>query len=285
MGYRTREMAQVVGLTGAQVRSYVYHGLLAPGRGSRREYQYSFTDLMLLRIGSRLARHGVPIGRVASALHALRGQLPEGIPLSSVELDALGDTVLARDESGLWDPESRQQYFTFASSLHQTNDVESGPDEPMPVVVPLALASRRVAQLDVEPAVWYERALRLEESEPDAAIEAYRRVLSLDPTDADARANVGRLLHEAGRVVEAEEEFRLALQHDPRHATASFNLGVSLEDSGRWEQARDAYLRALDLDPDLEVAHYNLSGVFEKLGDQTSAVRHLAEYKGLRSHS
>ena len=72
MGYRTRELAQVVGLTGAQVRSYVYKGLLEPSRGSRREYQYSFHDLMLLRIGTRLARGGVPLTRIAAALHALK---------------------------------------------------------------------------------------------------------------------------------------------------------------------------------------------------------------------
>jgi tetratricopeptide (TPR) repeat protein len=278
MGYRTRELAQVVGLTGAQVRSYVYNGLLEPLRGSRREYHYSFTDLMLLRIGSRLARNGVRAGRVASALHALRGQLPDGIPLSSVDLETLGDTVLARDDQGLWDPESQQQYFGFAGTDLSVDESAKG-DEPMPVVVPFALASRRVAQLDVEPAVWYERALALEENDAEAAIEAYRHVLALDPTDADARANVGRLHHEAGRIEEAEQEFRLALVHDPCHATAAFNLGVTLEDGGRLQPARDAYLRALELDPELAVAHYNLSGIAEQLGDKAGAVRHLSEYK------
>jgi tetratricopeptide (TPR) repeat protein len=278
MGYRTRELAQVVGLTGAQVRSYVYNGLLAPLRGSRREYHYSFTDLVLLRIGSRLARNGVRAGRVASALHALRGQLPDGIPLSSVDLETLGDTVLARDDQGLWDPESQQQYFGFAATDLPLDESAKG-REPMPVVVPFALASRRVAQLDVEPAVWYERAMALEEDDAEAAIEAYRHVLALDPTDADARANVGRLHHEAGRIEEAEQEFRLALVHDPCHATAAFNLGVTLEDGGRLQPARDAYLRALELDPELAVAHYNLSGIAEQLGDKAAAVRHLSEYK------
>lgn len=283
MGYRTRELAQVVGLTAAQVRSYVYHGLLDPARGSRREYQYSFTDLMLLRIGSRLAREGTPVGRIASALHALRSQLPEDVPLSAVQLESLGDRVLARDERGLWDPESQQQYFAFASQESDNDEAEPAVEEPLPVVVPLALASRRVVQLDVEPAAWYERALSLEEEDPSAAIDAYRQVLALDPTDADARANVGRLLHEAGRVDEAEQEFRLALEHDPAHATAAFNLGVALEDGGRLVPARSAYRRALELDPDLAVAHFNLAGVCEKLGDKPAAVRHLADYKRLLS--
>jgi len=237
---------------------------------------------MLLRIGNRLARRGISVTRVASALHALKVQLPKGVPLSSIDLAALGDTVLARDDSGLWDPESQQQYFGFAARDEDSTD-EDAPGNPLPVVVPLPLASRRVAQLDVEPAAWYERALELEEADAEAAIKAYRHVLALDPTDADARANVGRLLHEAGRVDEAEQEFRLALEHDPNHATASFNLGVALEDGSRLEASRDAYVCALELDPELAVAHYNLSGVCERLGDKPGAVRHLAEYKRLRS--
>lgn len=279
MGYRTAELAQVVGLTERQVRSYVYRGLLAPHRGGRQEYQYSFQDLVVLRVGSKLARARIPFRRIAAALTALRHSLPEDTPLSAVEVEALGDAILVRDGSGVWAPETGQQYFGFA--LDPETETE-GEAEPLPVVVPMPWKAGRVAQTDLEPAVWYERALRAEDrDDPLEAADAYRRVLALDPSDADARANLGRLLHEAGHLAEAEEEFRAALRHDPAHATAAFNLGVALEDRACLDEAAAAYRRALDLDGDLASAHYNLAGVLEALGDRAGAFRHLQSYRRL----
>jgi len=281
MGYRTAELAQVVGLSERQVRSYVYRGLLAPDRGARREYQYSFQDLVVLRVGSRLARAKIPLRRIAAALMTLRSQLPDGTPLSAVDVDAFGDTVLVRDPDGVWDPESGQRYFGFALG-GSPNVTKEQTASPLPVVVPLPLRARRVVQTDVEPAAWYERALAAEDAgDWKQAAHAYRTVLALDPSDSDARANLGRMLHEAGQVAEAEAEFRLALEHDPAHATAAFNLGVALEDRTQLEQAEASYRRAIRLDPDLAVAHYNLAGVLEARGEGAAALRHLAEYRRL----
>jgi len=280
MGYRTTEIADVVGMSDRQVRSYVYAGLVHPERGPRQEYRYSFQDLVLLRMGSRLKRSRLSVRRVAAVLIKLREQLPEGRTLSSVEVDALDRTVLVRDEEGVWDPQSGQSYFSFAIS---TADAESEAERPvpLPVVVPFSIESRRMAQTDVESAAWYERALALEDAEPAEAMHAYRQAIALDPTDADARANLGRLLHAAGSLDEAEAEFRRALRQDPCHTTATFNLGVALQDLGRVPEAADAYKRVLELDPGFASAHFNLASVSETLDDEPAALRHLAEYRRL----
>ncbi len=278
MGYRTTEIAEVVGLSDRQVRSYVYAGLVKPERGPRHEYRYSFQDLVLLRMGSRLKGSRLSVRRVAAALLELRDQLPDEQPLSSVEVDALGRTVLVRDGDGVWDPHTGQSYFPF-SLESRSEEGAARAAGPLPVVVPLPVASRRVAQTDVESAAWYERALGLEEANPSAAVDAYRQALALDPTDADARANLGRLLHAQGALEDAEAEFRQALRHDPRHATAAFNLGVALQDQDRLEEAREVYDQVLALDPGFAAAHFNLATVCERLDDTAAAVRHLSEYK------
>ncbi len=282
MGYRTTEIAEVVGLSDRQVRSYVYAGLVRPERGPRHEYRYSFQDLVLLRMGSRLKRSRLSVRRVAEALLKLREQLPAERPLSSVEVDTLGRAILVQDGDGVWDPQTGQSYFPF--SLRSEEGGESAePQGPLPVVVPLPIAARRVAQTDVESAAWYERALALEEGDPEEAVDAYRQALALDPTDADARANLGRLLHAQGALAEAEAEFRQALRYDPDHSTAVFNLGVALQDQGRFEEAREAYRRVLEIDGRFAAAHFNLATVSELLDDRPSAVRHLSEYKRLLS--
>lgn len=280
MGYRTTEIADVVGMSDRQVRSYVYAGLVHPERGPRHEYRYSFQDLVLLRMGSRLKRSRLSVRRVATVLLKLREQLPAGRTLSSVEVDALDRTVLVRDDEGVWDPQSGQSYFPFAISQGASESETDGP-VPLPVVVPFSIESQRMAQTDVESAAWYERALALEDAQPDEAMRAYRQTIALDPTDADARANLGRLLHSDGCLEEAEAEFRRALRQDPCHTTAAFNLGVALQDQGRWAEAAEAYERVLEIDPGFASAHFNLAKVSETLGDEAAALRHLAEYRRL----
>lgn len=128
---------------------------------------------------------------------------------------------------------------------------------------------------------WYDVGLDLEPADPAGAMTAYGTALALDPGHADAHLNLGRLLHEAGRVPEAERHYRAALASDPRSAQASYNLGVALEDQGRSAAAVAAYEAALRLDPALPAAHFNLSRLHEAAGRRTDALRHLADYKRL----
>ena len=130
---------------------------------------------------------------------------------------------------------------------------------------------------------WYDIALDLESEDSARAMAAYATALTLDPGHADAHLNLGRLLHEAGRVPEAERHYRGALASDPGSAQASYNLGVALEDQRRSAEAVAAYEAALRLDASLAAAHFNLSRLHEAAGRRTDALRHLADYRRLQS--
>lgn len=128
---------------------------------------------------------------------------------------------------------------------------------------------------------WYDIAVDLEGEDPAGAMAAYGTALALEPDHAEAHLNLGRLLHEAGRLPEAERHYRAALASDPRSARASYNLGVALEDQGRGAAAAAAYEVALRLDSALAAAHFNLSRLHEAAGRRTDALRHLADYRRL----
>src|SRR6266540_3310881 len=140
---------------------------------------------------------------------------------------------------------------------------------------------RSLAELRIAAEDWYELGLELEVAEPTEARDAYRRALELDAHHADARVNLGRLLHEQGLVEEAERHYRLALRENPEHATAAYNLGIALEDLGRAADAIEAYRAALAADPRLADAHYNVARLYEKAGKKAAALRHLSSYKRL----
>ena len=270
-GYTTREVAEVVGLSTSKILSWTRSGLLTPQRGPRGAYLFSFQDIVLLRTARDLLTQDVPARRVREALEALREQLPVGRPLSAVHVSAVGDRILVQDDDAVWEPSSGQLQLDFDAA-----DVA----ETAAPVARRALEAR-ANQDSMRADDWFNTALDLEAVTSDEAIAAYQKALELEADHADAHLNLGRLLHEDGRVQEAESHYRSATDADPESGRAFYNLGVALDDQGLGSGAIEAYQAALRLDPDLAVAHFNLSRLFEAEGRRPDALRHLAEYKRL----
>jgi predicted Zn-dependent protease len=123
--------------------------------------------------------------------------------------------------------------------------------------------------------------LALEADSRERALEAYERALALDPEHLAARINLGRLLHEAGRLPDAERVYRDGIARAGNDAVLWFNLGVLLEDRGRGDEAIAAYESALRADPRFADCHYNLALAYESAGNARGAIRHMGEYRKL----
>lgn len=81
------------------------------------------------------------------------------------------------------------------------------------------------------------------------AIETYRQVLEVNPTQHAARQNLALLLLEAGKPAEAVVEFDQLLEAFPDNFHAHFYRGQALENLGYKDKALADYLRAAELDP------------------------------------
>lgn len=270
--YSTRDVARLLGLSPAQVRGQARAGFLAPERGPRRAYRFSFRDLVLLRTAKALADARIPGRRIHRALKRLVRQLPRGRSLSEVRITAEGDRVVVRDGNAAWNPESGQLVLDFSVAELATRAA--------PVARRVVRAARK-AGVPLDAGQWFDLGRDLEAVAPAQAREAYQRTLALEPRHADARVNLGRLLQEQGEALEAVGQYLAALASDPAHPTAAFNLGTALEDLGRSGEAIPAYERALEADPDFADAHYNLALLYEKAGRKREAVRHLKAYRAL----
>jgi tetratricopeptide (TPR) repeat protein len=299
-GYSSREVAGLLGLSVGQVRGFVHTGVLSPARGAAGELRFSFQDVVLLRAAKGLRSARIASARIKRALDRLRAQLPPGRPLTGVAIAADGNRIVVRDGGARWNPESGQALFDFTARAPGSRR-DAAPDgaeegsvaELMAKVAPL----RDTAALEAEAVAAYERGCALEERDPPAALAAYLRAVELDVNHASAHINLGRLLHEAGRLRDALAHYRLALAARPRgraapdgaeegsaragDAVATFNLGVALEDLGRTGDAIDAYCATLRADARHADAHFNLARLYERLGRRKSAARHLAAYRQL----
>jgi tetratricopeptide (TPR) repeat protein len=124
----------------------------------------------------------------------------------------------------------------------------------------------------------YLRGTSLEEDDGRGAREAYEACLKGDCRHLEARINLGRLLHLEGRLREAEKIYRGTKEPS---ALLFFNLGVLLEDLKRELEAIEAYRQAIVHDPGLADAHFNLSALHDRLGNAQAAFRHLLAYRRL----
>lgn len=267
--YTTRDVAKLLGLSEAQVRSQA-RGYLAPDRGPRNTYRFSFQDLVLLRTAKTLGDARIPPRRIRGALLSLTRQLPPGRALSGVRITSEGHRVVVRDEDAAWNPESGQLLLDF--------EVAELAAQAAPVARRLAREARRSAE-PLTSEQWYDLGVDLETASPDDACDAYARAIALDPRHAAARVNLGRLQQEGGHPADAVVQYRAALQTEPANPTAAFNLGTALEDLDRRTDAIAAYRRAIESDEEFADAHFNLARLYEEAGKRTAALRHLKAYK------
>jgi tetratricopeptide (TPR) repeat protein len=270
--YTTRDVAKLLGLSEAQVRSQARVGYLAPDRGPRNSYRFSFQDLVLLRTAKALSEARIAPQRIRRALRTLTRQLPAGRSLSGLRISSEGDRIVVRDGSQTWNPESGQLLLDFRVA-------ELG-NRAAPTARRLARRARR-ADEPLTADQWYSLGVDLESAAPQDARDAYTRAVALDPRHASARVNLGRWLQEDGHPELAVAEYRAALASQPRHPTAAFNLGTALEELGRRAEAIQAYRRALDADDRFADAHFNLARLYEQTGKRAAALRHLKAYKML----
>jgi tetratricopeptide (TPR) repeat protein len=266
--FRARDVSRMLDLPVGEVRRLARAGLVSPRRGPRNELRFSFQDLVLLRAAAGLVHARIPRARVRRALGALRAQLPEGRPMTTVRVAAEGDRVVVQDAGARWHPETGQVLLDLDASA-RAGDVATVVAPPQP--------SRTPPDGDA----WYRWGCDLEEAAPHDAEDAYRKALAIDPEHGGAHLNLGRLLHERGDPRGAEYHYRRALASRGHRATAAFNLGVALEDQGHLEEALLAYARAIEVDRTLADAHFNASRLLERLGRREDALRHLSEYRRL----
>ena len=266
-GYSLRDVGKLLGLSRAVVVGLVDAGFVTPSRGPRREYRFSFPDLVIMRAAQGLSAAKIPPARILRSLRKLRTQLPDRMPLNGLRIEAVGDAVVVSEGERQWQPDDGQYVFQFQIASPGGGGIAF-------FAVPPRTKAR---DADAE----FERALELESSDANAACEAYRRLLEYDASNCDAYVNLGRLLHERGKLREAEATYREGLEHCGAHATLLFNLAVLQEDLRQPQAAAETYRTALEAQPDLADAHHNLARLCANLDLKQEALRHWSAFRRL----
>jgi tetratricopeptide (TPR) repeat protein len=270
--YGVRELTRILTLTPKRAGQLRRLELLRGDSG------YTFRDLLALRAASALLDAGASVRQIRAALTALRRQDPDlQQPLAEVRLVLEGDRLVAQSDRVRFDPRTGQMVLALDSGgLEKAATATLGTGLVRPLAPPADQAEtwfERASEWDGDPAQW------------EDAIDAYRRVVTIDPTYAAAWNNLGLLLHRMGRYDEAGDAYLSALDQDPQCCEAAYNLGSLHEDRGAVDEAITDYRRALQLSPDYADAHFNLAGALARNGRDGEAIKHWQRYLELDSGS
>jgi DNA-binding transcriptional MerR regulator len=296
-GYTTSEVCELLGLTHAQVRTFVRRSLVVPQRGDHGEFRFDFQDVVMMRTVKRLMESRVSCRRAVRALLSVRAGLDQGKTLAGVQVFVDGATVLVREDNFLWEAETGQASFDFGDAAapalkvarldqggssgrkgRQTGTVigvqSFGDADPVAEGAGVDLiVAREADSLDSDE--WYNLGLDLEDANSPRALDAYRKSLELNPHNADAHVNLGRLLQLRRDLKRARSHYELALDLVPDHELALYNLGTLFDEQNELETAAEYYKRA----PRVPDSHYNLSRICELRGDELSARRYMRNYR------
>ncbi len=267
--YSLREIQSILALSKTVIDGLVAAGFVSPSRGKRREYRFTFQDLVLLRTAYSLQAAQIPPRKIVQSLQRLRATLPEELPLTGLRITAVGSEIVVRDGALQRQVDSGQLLMDF--------DVAASAGT-------LAIHAAKVQPAAADESVdWFRRGVELEGVDSAQAEEAYRRAIAQAPDNTDPVLNLGVMLCDAGRHGDAIGLYLQALDKQPQEPLLHFNLAVALEDAGRAEEALGSYACCTQLAPKFADAHFNAARLHEQLGHATQAIRHYSEYRRLQS--
>jgi len=264
--YSRADVRRQFGLSERQLRSWERQELLPAAES------YSFSDLIAIKTLIKLRENHIQTRQIARALRSLRQKLGWiQQPLSELRIVSDGKKIAVHIAGQKMEAISGQVLFDFDAA--ELGGLKSFPER------------KRAQNRTRESEDWFQKGLDLEETGApiEEAVEAYQKVLEINPGAAGALVNLGTICYRQRQFSEAEKYYQEAIAADPSYPLAQFNLGNLYDEQGRLKEAFEHYRRALDLSPNYADAHFNLALLCERTGDPLKAVHHWKAYLKLDS--
>ena len=121
-----------------------------------------------------------------------------------------------------------------------------------------------------------------EMKEPVGAIRELRAAVAANPKEPSVHFALGYLLWTQGQTQEAAQQFQAELNNDPEHAQALLYLADAQIQLNRLEDARPLLEKVVKLNPASAMAHLDLGIVYTESGRNAEALRELKQAAALK---
>jgi TolB-like protein/DNA-binding winged helix-turn-helix (wHTH) protein/Tfp pilus assembly protein PilF len=193
--------------------------------------------------------------------------------------DGLDKSIQSFEEAVRLDPNYAPAYAGLADAYGALGWGIALGDASPEIAYPKALAAATKA-LELDPnssetLVARARILWKYEWKWQAAEDAFRRAIELDPASAAAHESYFDCLWAMKRDEDAYSELTKAAALDPVSLTINHDFGLHFERAGEYDKAVARFSRAIDLDPASGFVHHELGEMYALRGMYTEAVAEL----------
>lgn len=259
--YSRQDVLRIMRISSRQLNAWEKVGLIAAAE------DYGFHDLLQLRKLRDLRAMRVPASSIRASLSAMKAVSGMTNPLLEAGVSRRGPRLVFRHSGATMDPIAQQFEFDF----------EAGSSRIAAVDKPSGAVFQRQHQVS---SLFFEAIRCEEQGNIDGAINLYQETLSISE-HAPAAINLGTILYNQRRFIEAEQYYRRATVASPDYALAFFDLGNALDELQRLPEAIEAYRTAIRIAPAYADAHYNLALAYERSDERRRALRHWLAYTRL----
>src|ERR1044072_1521072 len=189
--YSRAAVRRKFGITERQLKSWEREGLLTPLE------TYSFSDLISIQTLLKLRENHIQPRQIGRALESLRKKL-DWVKEALAELRIVSNGKPMAGQLGGQKMEAISGQILFDFEAGSLGGVKSFPER-----------NRSVNRMR-ESEQWFQKGLELEETGAPVsqAIDAYRKVLELNPEAAGALVNLGTIYYRQRRYADAEKYYR-----------------------------------------------------------------------------
>jgi tetratricopeptide (TPR) repeat protein len=253
--FSTRMAARILAISPARIRYWVKRKLVTPTATQGRNYQFSFEDLLRMRLTKELLPNGGRVLPLKQCFDRLGRVIDQSRPLTSLKLYQRDGHILARDGAAQFEADSGQLLLALTSDSGQPLGKLDGPAR-----------MRRLLQ----------SAAELEETDPLRALKLYHEYVEHEPEDSAIHRRLSRLFETCGDLSGAIRHLETVVRLEPGEAEVHFDLGVMYRKQSDLTRAEENFLRALECDANLIEAHLHLAEIYERQSRPRDSFRHLS---------
>ncbi len=266
--YTPAMLGELLGVPLAVIRRWHRRGLIVPTREVRRLPYFDFQEVATARRLAELLAAGDSPATIEKKLESLARYLPSvRRPLAQLSVIVQGRQILLRQGDGLIEPGGQLRFDFDAQPVEKTpvEQTEEAKD----------VSNAELARMARSPHDLFAEAAEQEEAgHIEAAVDTYRAAMAAAGPTAQACFALAELFYRLGDVSAARERYYMAIELDEDYVEARANLGCVLAETGRLELAVAAFQGALAFHGDYAAVHYHPARALTESGDRKKAHGH-----------